>query len=105
MQEKIKIILEHIVYSLWAGFLFFGIPLSLYYLVKWDPILERGEYGEPKTTLGMLIIVGMYWVGLVLILKYRAEIKDRKRQIKELLNGTISEGEKAILERELKLEE
>lgn len=36
------------------------VPLLLYYLIKWDPVIGVSEDGEPAT-LGFWLVIGLYW--------------------------------------------
>jgi hypothetical protein len=40
---------------------FLFIPILIYFVVKWDPVIGIDEEGEP-TQLGVYIIIALYWV-------------------------------------------
>ena len=45
-----------------AVIVFLIVPILLYYLIKWDPVIYVSEDGDPST-LGFLAVLGLYWVG------------------------------------------
>ncbi len=87
--------------SLWGGFLLFGMPIILYFFIKWDPFILRDKDGEP-ITLGFWLVAILYWVALFFIHKYKSETKLKREQLKRLLDGSMSEMEKSLLEKEVK---
>ncbi len=59
-----------------VGFVvFFLIPILIYFVVKWDPVIGLNEDGEPNQ-LGVYIIIGLYWVSAYFVYK-RHEAKSR----------------------------
>ena len=98
MKDKIMEALKYLGFI----FLIFGVPVILYLVIKWDPIIGKYGDGEPLT-LGYVIIFIFYWITLFLIYKYRSELKMRRKQIKRLINGSMSETEKSLLEKEIEM--
>ena len=62
---------------------FFLVPILIYFIVTWDPVIGIDEDGEP-IKLGIYIIVGIYWVGAYFAYK-RHEAKNRLNQLLDKL--------------------
>ena len=45
-----------------AVIVFLIVPVLLYNLIKWDPVIHVSEDGDP-VTLGVWVVLGLYWVG------------------------------------------
>lgn len=60
--------------------LIFIVPVGLYSLVKWDPIISRGSEGE-TITLGTWIITILWWIILGMFFHYREKTKDLKKEL------------------------
>jgi len=43
-------------------FVIFGIPIIIYFFVKWDPIIKYNKDGP--TSLGPWVVLILYWIGL-----------------------------------------
>ena len=54
---------------------FLIIPILIYFVVEWDPVIGLDEDGEP-IQLGVYIIIGLYWVSAYFAYK-RHEAKSR----------------------------
>ena len=54
---------------------FLLIPILIYLVVKWDPVIGIDEEGEP-TQLGVYIIIALYWAIAYFVYK-RHEVKNR----------------------------
>ena len=67
---------------------FFLIPILIYFVVKWDPVIGLNEEGEPNQ-LGVYIIIGLYWVSAYFAYK-RHEAKSR---LNCLLDKLLNEDE------------
>lgn len=93
MKEKILNFFWYIIKILWIAFLVAGIPGIIYELAI-NISYEKG--------LGLVIII--YWIAILAIVKYRADVMRQKRQIKKLLNGNMDENEKSLLKKRLELE-
>lgn len=83
MKEKIKKGLKDWLEILGFGFLVFGVPMIIYFLVKWDPIIYREE--EDGLSLGFLLTTGMWWVCLYFFNKHRTEEKRKEKEFEEKL--------------------
>lgn len=68
---------------------FFLIPILIYFIVTWDPVIGLDEDGEP-VQLGVYIIISLYWIGAYFIYK-RHEAKER---LNKLLDKILDEDEK-----------
>lgn len=68
MKEKILNLFWYIIKTLWIAFLFAGIPGIIYELAV-NISYEKG--------LGLIIII--YWIAILAILKYRADIICQKK--------------------------
>lgn len=77
-------------------FVFLVVPLLAYSLIKWDPII-----GVEGPSLGVWIVLGAYWLGLFFIHKYQTEAKNRRRQLKRLLDGVMNKEERERLKYDL----
>ena len=67
---------------------FFLIPILIYFVVTWDPVIGLDKDGEP-IKLGLYIIISIYWVGAYFAYK-RHEAKNRLNQ---LLDKLLDENE------------
>ena len=94
MKEKILDFFWYTIKFLWLLFLFAGVP-GIIYEIAINTSYEKG--------LSLIIII--YWVTVLTIAKYRAEIKSHEKDIKKLLYGTMGENEKTLLKKKLELEE
>ncbi|MFA6193432.1 MAG: hypothetical protein WC726_01015 [Parcubacteria group bacterium] len=63
--------------------LIFIVPVGLYSMVKWDPIISRGSEGE-TITLGAWIITILWWAILGIVMYYKTKIFRKNHLIKEL---------------------
>jgi hypothetical protein len=105
MKPTTKLLLKECKEWLWQRFqilrLIFGFIVvpGLFYLfiTQWDPTKGREE-----SSLGIYLTLVLYWVALYLIIKYRKETKERKRQLKRLLDGAMNEKEISWLKNELR---
>lgn len=69
-----------------VGFVvFFLIPMLIYMLVKWDPVIGFSEDGEPNQ-LGLWVIIGLYWVGAYFAYKRDEARRRLNRLLDKLLN-------------------
>lgn len=77
---------------MFVGFVvFLFIPILIYFVVIWDPVIGLNEDGEP-IKLGVYIIIGIYWIGAYFIYK-RDEAKNRLNQ---LLDKLLDEDEEKV---------
>lgn len=65
---------------------FFLIPILIYFVVKWDPVIGLNEDGE-LNQLGMFIIIGLYWGGAYFVYKR----DEAKRRLNCLLDKLLNE--------------
>jgi len=89
-------ILWHIAYSLWAAFLVFGIPLIIYYFIKWNPVIGDSY------TLGEFIVFILYYIFVFLIWKYRTTKRELKFYIEKLIDENTTEEEKNRIKEEIR---
>lgn len=62
---------------------FFLIPILIYFVVTWDPIIGLNEDGEP-IKFGVYVVIGLYWLGTYFSYK-RHEAKTRLNRLLDKL--------------------
>jgi hypothetical protein len=64
---------------------FLLIPILIYFLITWNPVIDVDEDGEP-TKLGIYVVIGLYWLGAYFAYKrHKTKIK-LNRLLDKLLN-------------------
>ena len=86
-------------------FFFFAVPIFAYLFIKWDPVI----WAEDRTPIfyfpfGFWLVIVAYWFSLFFIHKYQTEAKDRRRQLKRMLDDIMNKTEKTRLKEELRNE-
>jgi len=72
-----------------AGFLVFMIvPLLIYIVTQWDPVIGFDEEGEP-IKFGPFFIVGLYWCGAYFAYKRH----EARKRLNKLLDRLLDEEE------------
>ncbi len=85
-------------------FWIFGVPILLYLLIIWDPVLGKNEDGEPNR-LGYWFVVIPYLIALFFIHKYRSEKNEFKWYLKRLLDEKTTLEEQREIKEELRKRE
>jgi len=67
---------------------FLLIPILIYLLITWDPIIGVDEYGE-SVQLGVYVVIGLYWLGSYFAYKSH----ERKVKLNRLLDKLLDENE------------
>jgi hypothetical protein len=65
---------------------FLIIPILIYFVVKWDPVIGIDEDGEP-TQLGVFIIMALYWI--IAYFSYRRHLDKLKLASEVKVHGYI----------------
>lgn len=84
IKSKIRDILNYLLFC----FCIFGVPGFLYYLIKWDPYLGRGD---ESISLSLLLIALVYWILIFQIYKYRERARNRLWQFSQFLSDKWTE--------------
>lgn len=66
-----------------AVVVFLLIPILIYFVITWNPVIGVDEDGEP-IKLGVYVVVGLYWLGAYFSYK-RYEVKTRLNQLLDKL--------------------
>lgn len=68
--------------------IFIIVPVSIYFIVDWNPLIGTDEEGEP-IHMGFYVIIGLVWVATYIDYKrYRA-----RKKLNELLDRLFDEGQ------------
>jgi len=68
--------------------IFLLVPMSIYFLITWDPTIGLDEDGEPMK-LGVYVVIGLYWLGAYFAYKSH----ERKEKLNRLLDKLLDEDE------------
>ncbi len=71
-----------------AIFVFLAIPLLIYGIISWNPVIGFDEGGDP-VRLGIWVTLGLYWGGAY----FSYKSWQRKKQLNRLLDGILDEYE------------
>ncbi len=63
---------------------FLLIPILIYFLITWDPVIGVDEDGEP-TRLGVYVVIGLYWLGAYFAYKWHEAKTKMNRLLDKLL--------------------
>lgn len=66
-----------------GGAVFLIVPLLIYFLITWDPVISVDENGDPMQ-LGAYLVIGLYWVGAYLAYK-RHQAKTKLNRLLDML--------------------
>lgn len=73
-----------------AIIVFLLIPILIYFVVTWNPVIGMDEDGEPMK-LGVYVVIGLYWIGAYFVYK-RHETKTKlNRLLDKLLDDEEAE--------------
>lgn len=78
---------------------FLLIPILIYFVVKWDPVIGIDEDGEP-TQLGVYIIIALYWA--IAYFSYRRHLDKLKLASEVRVDGCMILHVKGIINTEAK---
>jgi len=67
---------------------FLLVPMLLYFLITWDPVIGVDEDGEPMK-LGVYVVIGLYWVGAYFMYKRH----ETKAKLNRLLDKLLDDEE------------
>lgn len=67
---------------------FLLVPILIYFLITWDPIIGVDEDGEPMK-LGVYVVIGLYWIGAYFTYKYH----ESKTRLNKLLDKLLDKEE------------
>lgn len=63
--------------------IFLLVPMLIYFLITWDPVIGVDEDGE-SMKLGVYVVIGLYWLGAYFAYK-RHETKTKLNQLLDKL--------------------